>query len=140
MPTTEDSAPQLQCLQNYGSVSSKIQQTCMFGRHAGGIAGLLNNIPEFTVPELPDGLRPSSGMCSATFDVLFLDEVSRWPIWQDLRNLTQPLAYDVGSRKPVRVHISAVSVAHQSCLWLTTNSQVSGYSDMLSELRRCCRT
>ena len=42
---------------------------------AGGIAGLLNNVPEFTLPELPEGMRPSSGMRSATFDVLFLDEV-----------------------------------------------------------------
>jgi hypothetical protein len=43
--------------------------------HPGGIAGLLNNVPEFTLPELPEGMRPSSGMRSATFDVLFLDEV-----------------------------------------------------------------
>lgn len=42
---------------------------------AGGIAGLLNNVPEFTLPELPEGMRPSSGMRSATFNVLFLDEV-----------------------------------------------------------------
>lgn len=40
----------------------------------GGIAGLLNNVPEFTLPELPEGMRPSSGMRSATFDVMFLDE------------------------------------------------------------------
>jgi hypothetical protein len=43
----------------------------------GGIAGLLNNVPEFTLPELPEGMRPSSGMRSATFDVLFLDEDMR---------------------------------------------------------------
>lgn len=44
---------------------------------AGGIAGLLNNIPEFTLPELPDNMRPSSGMRAASFDVMFLDEVRR---------------------------------------------------------------
>ncbi len=46
---------------------------------AGGIAGLLNNIPEFTLPELPDNMRPSSGMRAASFDVIFLDEVRRSP-------------------------------------------------------------
>lgn len=40
----------------------------------GGVAGLLNNLPQFNLPELPEQLQPSIRNRAATFDVLFLDE------------------------------------------------------------------
>ena len=39
----------------------------------GGIGGLLGRLPEFTLPQLPEPLKPSRSQRSSTFEVIFLD-------------------------------------------------------------------
>lgn len=41
---------------------------------AGGLGGVLGKLPELTVPQLPEPLKPSRSMRSSTFEVLFLDD------------------------------------------------------------------
>lgn len=40
---------------------------------AGGLGGLLGRLPEFTLPQLPEPLKPSRAMRSSTFEVIYLD-------------------------------------------------------------------
>jgi PAP_fibrillin len=40
----------------------------------GGLGGILSGLPQITLPELPDTLRPSRQQRSARFDVVFLDD------------------------------------------------------------------
>ena len=39
----------------------------------GGLGGVLGRLPEFTLPQLPDPLKPSRAMRSSTFEVIYLD-------------------------------------------------------------------
>lgn len=41
---------------------------------AGGPNGILGRLPEVTIPQLPEGLRPPRDARSSTFEVLYLDE------------------------------------------------------------------
>jgi len=40
---------------------------------AGGLGGVLGKLPEFSVPQLPEPLKPSRALRSSVFEVLFLD-------------------------------------------------------------------
>ena len=44
---------------------------------AGGLNGILGRLPEVSLPQLPEGLRPSKSSRSSTFEVLFLDDELR---------------------------------------------------------------
>jgi hypothetical protein len=41
--------------------------------YAGGLGGLLGRLPEFTLPQLPEPLKPSRRLRSSTFEVIYLD-------------------------------------------------------------------
>ena len=53
---------------------------------------MLGKLPELTVPQLPEPLKPSRTMRSSTFEVLFLDEVE----WlQRLNDALDPVIDDL---------------------------------------------
>ena len=44
---------------------------------AGGVNGILGRLPEVSLPQLPESLRPSRSSRSSTFEVIYLDEDTR---------------------------------------------------------------
>ena len=44
---------------------------------AGGLGGILSAIPEISLPELPEGLRPPRGPRGGRFRVAYLDDNMR---------------------------------------------------------------
>ena len=41
---------------------------------AGGVGGVLGRLPEVTLPQLPEPLKPSRRLRSSTFEVIYLDD------------------------------------------------------------------
>lgn len=45
--------------------------------YAGGPNGIFGRLPEFSLPQLPEGFRPPRSARASTFEVLYLDEDTR---------------------------------------------------------------
>jgi hypothetical protein len=46
-------------------------------KSSGGPNGILGRLPEISLPQLPDGLRPPEASRESTFDVLYMDDDTR---------------------------------------------------------------